>query len=95
MQRAKSAHDTTGGRWQVQPYGGYPPARNRVVAGFPRNAGISSVLVVIEIHELTKRYGVPARLLTAHGYGEMYPMHPHGTEAEMQQDRRVLVVRSN
>jgi outer membrane protein OmpA-like peptidoglycan-associated protein len=45
--------------------------------------------------ELTQRYGVPPRLLTSHGYGEMFPMHPHGTEAQMQEDRRVLVVRSN
>jgi outer membrane protein OmpA-like peptidoglycan-associated protein len=45
--------------------------------------------------ELTQRYGVPPSLLTAHGYGENYPMHPKGTEAQMQQDRRVLVVRSS
>jgi outer membrane protein OmpA-like peptidoglycan-associated protein len=45
--------------------------------------------------ELTKRYGVPASVLTAHGYGESYPMYPKGTEAQMQQDRRVLVVRSS
>jgi outer membrane protein OmpA-like peptidoglycan-associated protein len=45
--------------------------------------------------ELTKRYGVPASVLTAHGYGESYPMYPKGTESQMQQDRRVLVVRSS
>jgi outer membrane protein OmpA-like peptidoglycan-associated protein len=33
--------------------------------------------------------------LSAHGYGEGFPMFPQGTEDEMQQDRRVLVVRSN
>ena len=43
---------------------------------------------------LTQSYGVPAASLSAHGYGELFPMHPHGTEEEMQQDRRVLVVRT-
>lgn len=43
---------------------------------------------------LTQNYGVPASSLSAHGYGEMYPMFPQGTEAQMQQDRRVLVVRT-
>lgn len=45
--------------------------------------------------ELTQRYGVPASVLTAHGYGESYPKYPAGTEAQMQHDRRVLVVRLN
>ena len=44
---------------------------------------------------LTKNYGVPASSLSAHGFGEGFPMYPQGTEAEMQQDRRVLVVRTN
>jgi outer membrane protein OmpA-like peptidoglycan-associated protein len=44
--------------------------------------------------ELTQRYGVPPAVLTSHGYGENYPMHPNGTEAQMQLDRRVLVVRA-
>jgi outer membrane protein OmpA-like peptidoglycan-associated protein len=44
--------------------------------------------------ELTQRYGVAPGVLTAHGYGENHPMYPKGTEAQMQQDRRVLVVRS-
>jgi outer membrane protein OmpA-like peptidoglycan-associated protein len=44
--------------------------------------------------ELTQRYGVPASVLSAHGYGESFPMYPQGNEAEMQQDRRVLVVRT-
>ncbi len=43
--------------------------------------------------ELITRYAVPATALAAHGYGENYPMHPNGTEAEMMLDRRVLVVR--
>ncbi len=43
---------------------------------------------------LTQNYGVPATSLSAHGYGQMFPMYPHGNEAEMQQDRRVLVVRT-
>lgn len=44
--------------------------------------------------ELTQRYGVPASVLSAHGYGENFPMYPNGNEAELQQDRRVLVVRT-
>jgi len=44
--------------------------------------------------ELTQRYDVPAEVLSAHGYGEAFPMYPDGTEKEMQQDRRVLVVRT-
>ncbi len=43
--------------------------------------------------ELTQRYGIPASVLTAHGYGENYPQFPNGNEVELQQDRRVLVVR--
>ncbi len=44
-------------------------------------------------HELTQRYFVPASALSAHGYGEMYPSYPQGTEEQMTLDRRVLVVR--
>ena len=44
--------------------------------------------------ELTKRYGVPASALTAHGYGLNFAMFPEGTEPERQEDRRVLVVRT-
>lgn len=43
--------------------------------------------------ELTKRYSIPATALSAHGYGEMYPSYPSGTEEQMVLDRRVLVVR--
>jgi len=43
---------------------------------------------------LTQTYGVSAASLSAHGYGEMFPMYPQGNEAEMQMDRRVLVVRT-
>ena len=43
--------------------------------------------------ELTKTYGVPATALTAHGYGENYPIYPNATEEQMMLDRRVLVVR--
>ena len=43
---------------------------------------------------LTGSYGIPASSLSAHGYGESFPMYPKGTEAEMQMDRRVLVVRT-
>jgi len=44
--------------------------------------------------ELTQRYAVPSAALTGRGYGERFPKYPSGTEEEMQQDRRVLVVRS-
>jgi outer membrane protein OmpA-like peptidoglycan-associated protein len=44
--------------------------------------------------ELTQRYHVPPSALSAHGYGESFPMYPQGSEEEMQQDRRVLVVRT-
>lgn len=44
--------------------------------------------------ELTRVYGVPASVLSAHGYGEGFPQYPNGTENEKQQDRRVLVVRT-
>ncbi|MCW1884070.1 OmpA family protein [Luteolibacter flavescens] len=43
--------------------------------------------------ELTARYGVPAKALGAEGFGEKYPSHPNGTAAELELDRRVLVVR--
>jgi outer membrane protein OmpA-like peptidoglycan-associated protein len=43
--------------------------------------------------ELTQRYSVPASALSAHGYGEMYPNYPDGSEEQMVLDRRVLVVR--
>ncbi len=43
--------------------------------------------------ELTMRYKIPASVLSAHGYGESYPMYPNGSETEMTLDRRVLVVR--
>mgnify|MGYP003669059621 CR=1 FL=1 len=44
---------------------------------------------------LTETYGVSPSSLSAHGYGESFPMYPQGNEAEMQMDRRVLVVRTN
>ena len=43
--------------------------------------------------ELTQRYGVPISVIGAHGFGEKYPNHPNGNEAELTLDRRVLVVR--
>ena len=43
--------------------------------------------------ELTQRYNIPATALSAHGYGEMFPSVPEGTEDQMAMDRRVLVVR--
>ncbi len=43
--------------------------------------------------ELTRRYNIPATTLSAHGYGESYPMYPSGSEEQMTFDRRVLVVR--
>lgn len=44
--------------------------------------------------ELTQNYGVPPNVLSAHGYGEMFPKYPDSTEELMQLDRRVLVVRT-
>ncbi|MDB6139742.1 MAG: hypothetical protein JWO94_2814 [Verrucomicrobiaceae bacterium] len=44
--------------------------------------------------ELTQHYGIPPGVLTGHGYGERFPQFPNGTEEQMQQDRRVLVVRT-
>jgi outer membrane protein OmpA-like peptidoglycan-associated protein len=58
------------------------------------NATLSAARAQRVYDELTQRYGVPAAVLSAHGYGESFPMYPNGTEAEMQQDRRVLVVRT-
>jgi outer membrane protein OmpA-like peptidoglycan-associated protein len=43
--------------------------------------------------ELTQRYSVPTSALSAHGYGELFPSFPEGTEEQMVLDRRVLVVR--
>jgi outer membrane protein OmpA-like peptidoglycan-associated protein len=43
--------------------------------------------------ELTQRYAIPASALSAHGYGEMFPTFPDGSEEQMVMDRRVLVVR--
>lgn len=43
--------------------------------------------------ELIEHYQVPTSSLAAHGYGENYPTYPDGTEEQMVQDRRVLVVR--
>ncbi len=57
------------------------------------NRDLSAARAKRVLDELTARYGVPASSLTAHGYGEMYPMYPGGTEAQMTLDRRVLVVR--
>lgn len=58
------------------------------------NATLSAARAQRVYDELTRTYGVPAAVLSAHGYGESFPMYPQGNEAEMQQDRRVLVVRT-
>lgn len=58
------------------------------------NAALSAARAQRVYDELTQRYGVPANVLSAHGYGESFPMYPQGNEAEMQMDRRVLVVRT-
>lgn len=58
------------------------------------NVSLSAARAQRVYDELTQRYGVPASVLSAHGYGESFPMYPHGNEAQMQQDRRVLVVRT-
>lgn len=43
--------------------------------------------------ELTDHYKLPTSALAAHGYGENFPKFPEGTEEQMVEDRRVLVVR--
>jgi outer membrane protein OmpA-like peptidoglycan-associated protein len=58
------------------------------------NSALSAARAKRVYDELTLRYGVPPTTLSAHGYGESFPMYPSGNEAEMQQDRRVLVVRT-
>ncbi len=58
------------------------------------NMSLSAARAQRVFDELTQRYGVPASVLSAHGYGESFPMYPQGNEAQMQQDRRVLVVRT-
>jgi outer membrane protein OmpA-like peptidoglycan-associated protein len=58
------------------------------------NASLSAARAQRIYDELTRRYAVPATVLSAHGYGESFPTYPNGTEAQMQFDRRVLVVRT-
>ncbi len=58
------------------------------------NSTLSAARAQRVFDELTRRYGVPASALSAHGYGESFPMFPNGAEEQMQQDRRVLVVRT-
>ncbi len=60
----------------------------------PDNMDLSAARAKSVYEVLTQVYGVPATSLSAHGYGESFPMYPTGTEAEMQMDRRVLVVRT-
>jgi outer membrane protein OmpA-like peptidoglycan-associated protein len=58
------------------------------------NASLSAARARRVYDELTQRHGVPASALSAHGYGESFPSYPQGSEEQMQQDRRVLVVRT-
>lgn len=58
------------------------------------NATLSAARAQRVYDELTRHYGVPSSALSAHGYGESFPMYPNGSEEQMQQDRRVLVVRT-
>ncbi|MDB6003445.1 MAG: OmpA family protein [Prosthecobacter sp.] len=60
----------------------------------PDNMELSAARAKSVYDVLTQSYGIPASSLSAHGYGETFPMYPKGTEAEMQMDRRVLVVRT-
>ncbi|MES2440858.1 MAG: OmpA family protein [Verrucomicrobiota bacterium] len=57
------------------------------------NMALSAARAKRIYEELTKRYLVPPSALSAHGYGESYPMYPQGNESQMMLDRRVLVVR--
>lgn len=43
---------------------------------------------------LVSRYGVPAAILSTTGHGETYADYPDGNAEQLQQDRRVLVVRT-
>ncbi|MGV3662858.1 MAG: OmpA family protein [Prosthecobacter sp.] len=58
------------------------------------NMQLSAARAQRVFEELTQRYGVPASVLSAHGYGEGYPQFPNGNERQKQMDRRVLVVRT-
>lgn len=58
------------------------------------NLNLSAMRAQRIFDELTQTYNIPASLLSAHGYGEAFPSYPQGTEEQMQQDRRVLVVRT-
>ena len=58
------------------------------------NANLSAARAQRVYDELTRRYAVPVNALSAHGYGESFPMFPNGAEEQMQLDRRVLVVRT-
>ncbi len=58
------------------------------------NMALSTARAQRVYDELTQRYHVPANALSAHGYGENFPAFPNGTEEQLQQDRRVLVVRT-
>jgi outer membrane protein OmpA-like peptidoglycan-associated protein len=58
------------------------------------NLSLSAMRAQRIFDELTQNYGIPASLLSAHGYGESFPMYPQGSEDQMQLDRRVLVVRT-
>ena len=57
------------------------------------NMDLSAARARRVFEELTRRYRIPATSLSAHGYGESYPVYPGGTESQMVLDRRVLVVR--
>ena len=57
------------------------------------NLNLSAARAKRIFDELTLRYRIPASALSAHGYGESYPMFPNGHEGELMLDRRVLVVR--
>lgn len=57
------------------------------------NLKLSTDRALRVLQELTQRYAVPVSALSGHGYGEMYPKYPNGSEEQMALDRRVLVVR--
>jgi outer membrane protein OmpA-like peptidoglycan-associated protein len=58
------------------------------------NMNLSALRAKKIYDELTIRYRIPSQLLSAHGYGESYPMYPNGNESQLTLDRRVLVVRA-
>ena len=77
------------------------PGARFVIEGHTSTDGGAAENSLLSVHRaqrihalLTTQFGVPAAILSAQGYGEDYAEFPDGTEEQLQQDRRVLVVRT-